>query len=312
MEIIEVSQKEYDYFFKDIPCFNKASFNELNSQKCEEVHYLFFKDKKVRLGFIYGKTGKNISSPFSAPFGGFSTNKSKIRIEYIDEAVDLLENYFRENGIESAVISLPPLFYDDSFITKSTHVLYRNNWILDQLDLNYYYVLEELRLESGLQAMTYSARKNYIASTCNNLHYSFWKDEEHLSIAFEIIEKNRAIKGYPLSMTKNQMLETSKVVPVESMLVSLDEKFIGGAIIYMVTDTIPQVVYWGDDIKYSGLRTMNFLSYNLFSHYYEVGFKMIDVGTAMIGNLPNYGLCEFKESLGCKIQPRITFKKEFK
>ncbi len=311
MEIIEVSQKVYDSYFKDIPCFNKASFNELNSQKCEEVHYLFFKDNKIRLGLIYGETGKNINSPFSAPFGGFSTNNSKIKIEYLEESIGLFEEYLAASGIECAKIALPPLFYDESFITKITHVLYQKEWILDQMDLNYYYVLDDIIKDFGFPVMTYSARKNLSASNSNNLQFAFWKDEEHLSIAYDIIEKNRAMKGYPLSMTKDQMIVTSKVVPVESMLVSLNDKYIAGAIVYMVTKNIPQVVYWGDDIEYSGLRTMNFLSYNLFLHYQKCGFTIIDVGTAMIGNKPNYGLCEFKESIGCKIQPRITFRKDF-
>jgi len=310
MEIIEVTPKEYDTVFKKAPCFNKAAFNTLNAGKCDEVYYLFFKDKKVRLGLIAGKQGQVLASPFSAPFGGFSTLESKLQIPYIEEGLDLLEEFCRIRNLGSISITLPPLFYDEAFLTKVTHALYQKKWHLDQLDLNFFFNLDIMGNEDSTSIMTYSARKNLKAALRNPFTFSHGQTEEYIEAAYEVIRINREMKGYPLRMTRQQMLETSKVIPVDSFLVHLEGRLAASAIVYQATEQIPQVVYWGDLAEFTGYRTMNFLTYRLFGHYHEKGFRILDVGTSMLDNLPNYGLCEFKESVGCNILPRCCFMKE--
>jgi hypothetical protein len=310
MEIIEVSPKEYDAIFTSSPCFNKAAFNVLNAWKCEEVFYFIFKDRKIRMGLIAGRVGNALLSPFSAPFGGFSTLESKLRISYIEEAVDLLEAFCRNSGIEQINITLPPLFYDESFLTKVSHVLYQKKWLLNQMDLNFFLDLRKIEKKDLMSMLTYSARKNLKTALKNNFTFGQGQSSEDLETAYEIIRINRESKGYPLSMTRQQMLDTSAVVTVDSFLVHLYGKPVAAAIVYQVTENFSQVVYWGDLPEYSNLRTMNFLTYYLFEHYSKKGFMTIDVGTSMLDNMPNYGLCEFKESIGCDILPRNRFVKD--
>ena len=62
--------------------------------------------------------------------------------------------------------------------------------------------------------------------------------------------------------------------------------------------------------KYSNLRPMNFLSYSIFKFYKDLGIRYIDVGPSTENSIPNYGLCEFKESIGCQIFPKYTLEKE--
>lgn len=306
MEIIEVKAQEYDSIFRDVPCFNKAAFNLLNEYKCDRLHCFIFKDRKVRLGLIAGQIGDIISSPFSAPFGGFSALDHKIQIPYIEESVDLLEKFCCETGIKRIEITLPPFFYGATILTKVNHVLYRKKWSLDQLDLNYF-----IKLKADLRSMmTYSARKNLKKSFDSAFSFESGESDDDLEKAYEIIRINRELKGYPLRMTLKQVMDTSRIVNVDSFLVKLDGIAIASAIVYHVTDKIPQVVYWGDDVEYSDLRTMNFLTYHLFEYYLKKGFGLIDVGTAMIDNIPNYGLCEFKESIGCEAFPRSCFTRE--
>ena len=71
------------------------------------------------------------------------------------------------------------------------------------------------------------------------------------------------------------------------------------------------MIYWGDLPEYASNRTMNFLSFKVFEYYYLKGYGMIDVGTAMLDKKPNHGLCDFKESIGCDIQPKSTFSIKF-
>jgi len=77
-----------------------------------------------------------------------------------------------------------------------------------------------------------------------------------------------------------------------------------------VAEETVQVIYWGDLPQFSEYKTMNFLSYNIFKHYKEAGIAMIDIGPSTEDSIPNYGLCEFKESIGCDINIKTEYFKK--
>jgi len=42
-------------------------------------------------------------------------------------------------------------------------------------------------------------------------------------------------------------------------------------------------------------------------YYNNLNIKIIDVGPSSIFSVPDYGLCDFKESLGCHVSLKKTF-----
>jgi lipid II:glycine glycyltransferase (peptidoglycan interpeptide bridge formation enzyme) len=93
--------------------------------------------------------------------------------------------------------------------------------------------------------------------------------------------------------------------------VNKEQTTIGAAVVFHVAPRIVQVVYWGDLPAYSEYKTMNFLSYSLFNYYQNQGIKIIDIGPSTENSIPNHGLCEFKESIGCDIAIKTVFTKSF-
>jgi len=77
--------------------------------------------------------------------------------------------------------------------------------------------------------------------------------------------------------------------------------------VFHVSSVVVQVVYWGDLPEYAHLKTMNFLSYKLFEYYTGTNIHVIDIGPSTENSIPNFGLCEFKESVGCEITNKLTF-----
>ncbi|GHT22569.1 hypothetical protein AGMMS4957_12930 [Bacteroidia bacterium] len=59
------------------------------------------------------------------------------------------------------------------------------------------------------------------------------------------------------------------------------------------------------------MKTMNFLSYKVFEYYKGAGINIVDIGTSTEEGIPNFGLCEFKESIRCFVDLKYTFRKEF-
>ena len=306
--IIEVSPKEYNEIFsKSIyHIYNSVDFNELNKNKCDDVHYLIFKDSKIRLGLIIGIRAKFAFSPFSAPFGGFSFLNDKISIDKIDKSIQSLDDYLKETQLKGIKIVLPSLFYNVLFLPKLINSFNRNHYKISHIDLNYIFHVSSIS-ENYIENILYrNARKNLKIALKQNLLFQKTNDIE---LVYDVISKNRKSRGYPLRMTLEQVKTTIKVINCDAFVVQLDRIAIASAIIFHIAPKTVQVIYWGDIPEYSASRTMNFLTYKVFEYYKQTNIEIIDIGTSTENGIPNHGLCDFKESIGCIAEPKFTFEK---
>lgn len=307
MKIVETNPLEFDALFATTSaCFNTAAFAELNKSRCDELLYLIFMDKKVRLGLILARKGNNWISPFSAPFGGFVSKTHQPTLEHVEQAVDTLKTFLTDKAASSFRMTLPPLFYHPTLLTKIQHVCVNNGFAVTDWDLNYNFPTVYFEMEYVQHRMSRNARRNWLTSCEFGLEFKVLTGEEGIRRAYAVIRNNRDSKGYYLSMTEQDLLQTSKLVPTDSFVVAMDDEDIAAAIVYHTAKGIVQVIYWGDLPEAKSYKAMHFLAYQVFGHYHRIGLPMIDVGPAMIDNKPNYGLCEFKESIGCDIQPKLT------
>jgi hypothetical protein len=309
MVVREVTSVEYS---KIIPeayhCFNSSNFNKVNCNNSEKVCYLLFKDKKYRLGIIGGIRNNQFYSPFSAPFGGFSFLSSDVSIEYIESAVRLLEYWCAENKINEINITLPPNIYNKKFISKQINVLHRNLYSINSIDLNYHFINKYIQREY-IDSIWHSARKSLKRSLKNNLLFYKCSNVREEEDAYKVICKNRSSKGFPLRMTFKDIVKTD--ISKDFFIVrSCEGVDIAAAIIYYVSKEIVQVVYWGDMPGYAHLRPMNYLSYKVFEYYCNHNITYTDIGPSTENSMPNYGLCKFKESIGCEIELKFTLQKK--
>ena len=311
MNLEEVSAAQYQEIIREpYHVFASASFNNLNANKVESVHYLAFKDSRYRLGFIAGRTQQMLLSPFSAPFGGFTPIYEDIKIQAIEEAVDLTIAWAKEKGINKLKLTLPPPIYFESYLAKMVNVLYRKNFTVATLELNFHFNLTKLTSEYP-NAIWRNARKNLAIALASNLFFSQCVTVQEKQTAYSVIKQNRTARGKPLRMQWEQVLATTEVVPVDFFIVKTGEgQAAAAAIVFTVAPQIAQVIYWGDIADFQQLKIMNFLSFKIFEYYKERNFNVIDIGYSTEDSVPNYGLCEFKESLGCDVQPKQTFVKE--
>jgi hypothetical protein len=311
MEILEVGVDEYAEVIK-IPynAFGSAAFNDLNRNKCDKVFYLLFREGKYRLGLVGGCRNKNFSSPFSAPFGGFSFISGDIRLQYIEDAIRLLKTWAVKKRFSSISMILPPPVYESSFNAKQVNCLWRQNFDISEVDLNYSFDLECFD-DNYKESIWYNARKNLRISMNAGLQFKTCTNDDERWLAYDIISKNRESRGYPLRMSWQQVSDTIRIIPANFFIVYDElENSIASAIVFHVAQNIVQVIYWGDNHEYANFKTMNFLSYKIFEHYKNQGFQTVDLGSSTENSAPNYGLAEFKESIGCKINPKYTFTKK--
>lgn len=308
MEIIEVSSKEYAMIIvHTLFVYAGIEFNNLNSYKCDSVHYLLLKDIHYRMGIIGGIKNNMFLSPFSASFGGFSFLREDIRLEYIDKALDCLIEWCKNKNLSGIYLTLPPLFYNESQNPKLTNCLYRKSFKIVKIDLNYHFNLSKLD-DTYINHIWKEARNNLRKAIFNNLEFKYCMSYEEKVIAYDIIRQNKESHCYTLFLDLNQIIETAKIVACDFFLVK-DTNFrpIASAIVYQVSVDIVQVIYWGDLCEYRNLRAMNFLAYKIFEYYKILGKKIVDLGPSTSCSIPNYGLSVFKESIGCEITSKFSF-----
>lgn len=309
MEILEVTPEVFDQTFTNPNhIFNSGAFSKLNESRFEKVFYLAFKDSKIRLGIILGLRDLELLSPFSATFGGFELVNDDVKLYQIDAAIEALSKWASAHKFIGIKIIPPPFFYKEDFLAKTINCLYRAGFETKNMELNYHFQTANLT-DTYEKDIWYNARKNLKRANSHGLVFEKLESSDG-KLAYDVIAQNRAERGFPLRMTWEQLVTTNSVIPMDFFLVKNSADTIGAAIVYHIAPSIVRVIYWGDLPQYSEYKTMNFLSYELFKHYKKEGIKILDIGHSTVDSVPNHGLCEFKESIGCSISLLYEFYKK--
>ena len=234
--------------------------------------------------------------------------RQEVNVEEYWKAECALENYLLRRGISLATITLPLFFYDPSVIAAWENVLAGNGWTLNCADINYSL---NLRASSGeyISRLWKNGRRNHRICNSFGLQLTACATDRETIRGYNIIRQNRDAKGYPLRMTQQQVLDTMRIVPSTMYLVSYNESEIAAALVYEVTPTVAQVIYWGDAPGYTDKKPVNYLAYSLFNIYFSRGFHFLDVGPSSEFGIPNFGLCVFKDSIGCERSAKLRFSK---
>lgn len=309
MNVFEVSSQEYDRTFgKYAAIYLSPKFNDLNRLKVDGLKCLLFADDKVRLGLIAGIKDNELHTPFSAPFGGFSAVKNNVGLESLSLAVKSLESYAHELGVTGINITLPPMFYCETMTSKVMNALYCNNFDVSNVDLNHHFDLSRFN-ENYPQSLIQSSRKNLRIACEKGMSFRECDSLEDREMVYDVIRLNRQSKGYPLRMTFEQVCETCQLLRSYFFVTEYEGAPVSAAIVFQVSEKIAQVIYWGDMPDNSRLKSMNFIAFKVFDYLHKQGFLTLDIGPSSLNSQPNLGLCNFKESLGCKLVPKFAFRK---
>lgn len=313
MHIEEVEKEEFAQIMRNAKnIFNKPSFSETNRDKVQEILYLVvYKEKSPRFAVTFGiKESGKAACPFSAPFAYMEPLKKNQSVRNYEEACEVLDSYFVGKGIKSATITLPPEIYDSETIHTWYMVLKNHGWEIQTIDLSFALPISAIGAEYE-NIIAYNAKKNLRIALKSQLTFRECSSSEDKKEAYRVIKENRASKGYPLRMSEEQVLKTMQLVPSKMFLVEAEGVACASALVYDVTDTIAQVVYWGDVPGYGDKKPINFLAYELVKYYQNKGFEYLDIGPSTEDGIPNYGLCNFKDSIGCERASKFRFYKEY-
>jgi hypothetical protein len=223
-------------------------------------------------------------------------------MSYVDAASALVA-YGKEMGLVKLRVTFPPSFYNESHIAKLYNSFFVAGFRVVQCDLNYQYDLGRFdeNYEAGLDR---KAGQKLRASLRNGLVF---ERTGYVETAYNIVRANREARNYPLRMTYDDVVQTVKIIKADFFLVrNSQSQPIASAIVFEVASGILQVIHWGNLPGSDELKPMNFLAYHIFNYYSAAHKSFIDIGPSTENSIPNLGLCNFKQSIGCDASPKLT------
>lgn len=312
MKILEIERGEYEKRLKNVPYgYMKSEFCEYNKEKTDKVKYLLFSDEdKERFVAVFGSKDRELLLPFSAPFSMIGGIKKETKIGHYKEALEALKSFAYEEGYKIIELTFPPLFYDEREITYWTNAGFLVGGKIKKIDLNYAINLDVIEKTGYSTLLSYNAKKNLRIAKEKGNTFSVCQTEDEFYIAYDIIRQNREAKGYPLKMNYEQVRWTKNLLNGKFFVVSNQEKKLASAIVFEPTPNVAQVIYWGDVPSVSEYKSVNYMAEQLAMFYLDQGFHFLDIGPSTEEGVPNYGLCDFKEGIGCEVTPKFTMKFE--
>lgn len=308
MDIIEITPDEYKKAIGDDNLvFLESEFLELNKDKTDKIHYLIGKDSKNRVAVALGEKENTWKAPFSAPFGGFIFLQKDTSVEVVWEFTKELINHAKSFGVNRIDLYLPADIYGAQNNTIVINSLLGNGFKLDYLDINYSFDLNAIDLDTYSNCIQRNARKNLRIALQSDLTMVHCESDGQKREAYETIRINREHRGFPLRMTCEQLMNTVNIVDHNFFLVKHENQTVASAVVYNLNNKCAQVVYWGEVPDVSQLKSINFISYNLVKFYKERNYEILDIGISTEFGIPNFGLCSFKESIGCIVSNKYKF-----
>ncbi|MDR1812141.1 MAG: hypothetical protein LBQ87_04895 [Candidatus Fibromonas sp.] len=201
-------------------------------------------------------------------------------------------------------ITFPPTIYGESFISKCISAMLRNGFKIDYTDLNYHFDLAKpIKMQRN-------AKKHWNTAVRNNLRLVLADNAESWQTAYRIIDNSRKERGYPPYLPLEELFETAKATNTQfdCFLIYAEQESIAAAMVFTIETKRALNVLWGDNREKKLLRPMNFLAVSMAEHYESLGYLSLDLGPGSKNGIPNYGLCNFKQGLGCAITLKFSVK----
>ncbi|HLO60089.1 MAG TPA: hypothetical protein VK179_15175 [Bacteroidales bacterium] len=291
--LLEVDAATYYKFFPVNPhSFISDPFINLNKSKTEKIIYLIANPEKPSVGLVTGMKNRILLSHFSAPFGGFHFRNEIVYISDLDFFLKSLNNYMVENDLSGIDIVLPPDIYHQTFNSKISSSLLRNEFHANVPEITNWVDLHRFSGEFSQK----NSREYYRQALRNNLVFEKAEDLNDKIKIYNLIKSNREKFGRPIYMSFDDVIQTGNLWPVDFFKVSVSNSLVASAIFYRNHSEIVYATFWGDNEEGRPLRAMDFLSYNLWQYYKNQGFHYIDLGISTESGIPNEGLLRFKES----------------
>lgn len=308
MKNILYKKSEFTIFSDTLELDDTYLFNSFEYYKIHETvntRYIKigFQDKVIAIIQILISDKFRIVSPIKATFGGFQF-LGRPSSELILESIEIFED-FSSNILKAKEIHLtfPPLFYEELNSTIS-YILLNSNYKIFKSEINHYTNITDKELD-----LNKTFKKKYKKLSKMNLSFDISMNWEE---SYKVLKENRENRGVKISMSLDELKKMKTMFNDKVFFFDLKskERILASCYCLAVNKNIIYVFYWGHNKIYDKISPVILLANKIYEFAKKRDFKIIDVGTSSKNGSIDFGLKQFKESLGFKVALKLSFKKE--
>ena len=211
------------------------------------------------------------------------------------------ESFLSQFSKKTCIVRIPPESHFGEVSTLNSLALHKLGFQLQFQDVN-----QTIGLENYWNNINRNRRRDLDRARREGLTFG----EETLEAAHETIRRNRASRGFPLTMSQADLSRLSGALPstIFCHSVRLQGSVQASSICFRVSRDLAYVFMWGHNIE-GALPgpSMSLLAVELMRALAGAGFHHLCLGTSSIQGTVNEGLLNFKASLGAYSEIKKTY-----
>ena len=211
--------------------------------------------------------------------------------------VEKLIEYAKNEKFQCIRISLPPSLYQRRISNYMEYSFFKFGFVYAKRE-----VTSILFLEETIEKTKMKFRPSHIRAIRKALENNIVvKQSKNIGDFYAILKNNLEIRhGVSPTHTLEELINLFNLFPNKIRLFAafLDELMIAGVVTFQVNQRVLLAFYISHNERYSDLRAVNILFYNIFEWAIKSKFKIFDFGIFTVNGKPNMGLGRFKENFG--------------
>jgi hypothetical protein len=244
-------------------------------------------------------------SPLRAPYGGIECS-SRVSPTQLFDFISFIESSLRAEGVTQLTLKSAPQEYWPHMSALLHTFLINQGYRIMHAEAT---ALIDVRT-SGERSLHAWERRKLRQAAAAGLEVEVLPAEQ-LPELYTLIATCRQKKGYALSLSCEDVLKAATRFPEAYVLFGVyqDKKLIAGALSVRVRENVLYNFYSDHDAAYDVLSPVVMLIDGMYQYCVRQGIALLDLGTSAVGDVPNFGLLEFKLRLGGMPSSKFTFTK---
>lgn len=305
MEIIKVninSSAEWrDFLSSNYNMFFDGKFLEYNDKfnKGIKWHHLIFKDKYKTVAILNGnerieKDEKVYVSCDGVSFGGFMWT-DKIKINDMNNVINLFKNYLIENDFTKCIIRNPPFLY-----RLHTNEEYEYVLLSEGFSVNKYAITNIIDLSSFEFEKLKNSKKRSIQKSAEIIEIDLVEDavsEKSLGDFYNILHSNRELKNVVPTHSLEELVFLKNNLPdkIKLFTAKIENEIVGICTLFLIKKDVVLNFYLAADEEHKRNRVSDYLLYYSIEWSKEKNFRIYDIGTSSVDERLLQGLFDFKK-----------------
>jgi hypothetical protein len=254
---------------------------------------------------FFTKLGNSLISLDKAPFGSFHL-ESDATLLNIKDLLSEIEKSCADQGVVLLTIRSFPQLYSPKKSELIEKALREHRFVVRYNDVSQVVPISQ-------EAMPLNVHKKRRVRKAAALGFHFIEiAEDNLTEAYTLFVESREQKGYPVSMTLEDLRAMFKRFRNEYLLFGVfdKQKMIAASVCIKINKKILYCFYIGDHLPYRSESPVTSLVAGIYEYCRTHNFELLDLGMSTDRGELNTGLYNFKRTFGSIDSPKLTFEKK--